>query len=78
MFPTSRIRVLFLFFAFRVTAFFFLVLYIIEQVMAGWQSLQLQSADASGVGYWAHIGGFAYGFVRGWFFRKDIGYVRGY
>lgn len=72
MFPTSRIRVLVFIFSFRVSALFFLLLYIIEQVMAGWQSLQLQAADASGVGYWAHIGGFAYGFARGWFFRRDL------
>ncbi|MDF3076863.1 MAG: Rhomboid family protein [Sphingobacteriaceae bacterium] len=72
MFPSSRVRVLFFIFAFRVSAFIFLGLYIIEQVMAGVESLKLQAADSSGVGYWAHIGGFAYGFVRGWFFRRNI------
>lgn len=72
MFPSSRIRVLLFIFSFRVSAFIFLGLYIIEQVMAGWGSLQLRAADSSGVGYWAHIGGFAYGFVRGWFFRSNL------
>jgi len=72
MFPSSRIRVLIFIFPIRVSAFFFLLLYIAEQVMAGWESLQLRATDSSGVGYWAHIGGFGYGFVRGWFFRKHL------
>lgn len=72
MFPSSRIRVLFIIFSFRVSALVFLGFYIIQQVLAGWESLQLDAGESSGVGYWAHIGGFAYGFVRGWFFRKDV------
>ena len=69
MFPSSRITVLFIFFTFRVSAFAFLGFYILQQVMAGYDSLELQKAESTGVGYWAHIGGFAYGFIRGWFFR---------
>lgn len=71
MFPASRIKVLFIIFSFRVSAFVFLGFYIIQQVMAGWESLELNAAETSGVGYWAHIGGFGYGFLRGWFMRKD-------
>lgn len=70
MFPSSKITVLFFIFSFRVSAFVFLGFYIFQQVMAGWDSLELKAAESSGVGYWAHIGGFAYGFIRGWFFRK--------
>lgn len=70
MFPGSRIKVLFIIFTFRVSAFVFLVFYIIQQVMAGYESLELEAAESSGVGYWAHIGGFAYGFIRGWYFRQ--------
>ncbi len=72
MFPTSKIRVLFFIFSFRVSAFVFLGFYIVQQVMAGWGSLQLHAAESSGVGYWAHIGGFGYGFIRGWFFRSKL------
>ena len=69
MFPSSKIRVLFIFFSFRVSAFLFLGFYIIQQVMAGWESLEIKAAETSGVGYWAHIGGFGYGFIRGFFMR---------
>jgi membrane associated rhomboid family serine protease len=72
MFPSSKIRVLFIFFSFRVSAFVFLGFYIVQQLMAGWESLELKAAETSGVGYWAHIGGFGYGFFRGWFFRDKI------
>lgn len=72
MFPSSRIRVLLFIFSFRVSAFIFLGFYIIQQVIAGWESLELKAAESSGVGYWAHIGGFAYGFLRGWFFRSKL------
>jgi len=70
MFPSSKITVLFFIFSFRVSAFVFLGFYIVQQVMAGWDSLELKAAESSGVGYWAHIGGFGYGFIRGWFFRQ--------
>jgi membrane associated rhomboid family serine protease len=70
MFPSSKIRVLFIFFSFRVSAFLFLGFYIIQQVMAGWESLEIKAAETSGVGYWAHIGGFGYGFIRGFFMRQ--------
>ncbi|MBC7912982.1 MAG: rhomboid family intramembrane serine protease [Pyrinomonadaceae bacterium] len=69
MFPSSKIRVLFIFFSFRVSAFVFLGFYIVQQVMAGYEALELKAAESSGVGYWAHIGGFAYGFVQGLIFR---------
>ena len=74
MFPSSRIRVLFIFFSFRVSAFVFLGFYIVQQVLAGWETLELQTAETSGVGYWAHIGGFGYGFIRGFFLRKKQKY----
>ncbi|WP_207533653.1 rhomboid family intramembrane serine protease [Desertivirga arenae] len=69
MFPSSRIKVFFFFFFFRVSAFVFLLIWIIQQLLGGWDSLGAQASDTSGVGYWAHIGGFAYGLVRGFNFR---------
>jgi membrane associated rhomboid family serine protease len=69
MFPSSKIRVFFFLFFFRVSAFIFLGFWILQQVLDGWASLGLQTADTSGIGYWAHIGGFAYGIIRGFTFR---------
>jgi len=69
MYPSSKIRVFFLFFFFRISAFVFLGIWIVQQLMDGWASLGLKTADTSGVGYWAHIGGFAYGLIRGFNFR---------
>jgi len=70
MFPTSRIKVFFFFFFFRISAFVFLFFWIGQQLMDGWASLGLGTSDTSGIGYWAHIGGFAYGLVRGFNFRS--------
>ncbi len=69
MFPAARIRVFFFLFFFRVSAFVFLGFWILQQVLDGWASLGLYTADTSGIGYWAHIGGFAYGILRGVTFR---------
>ena len=71
MFPSSRIKVFFFLFFFRVSAFLFLGFWILQQVLDGWATLGLQTADTSGIGYWAHIGGFAYGLVRGFYFRRQ-------
>lgn len=69
MFPSSKIKVFFFFFFFRISAFVFLGLWIAQQLMDGWASLGLRTSDTSGIGYWAHIGGFGYGLVRGFNFR---------
>ncbi|HEY0897342.1 MAG TPA: rhomboid family intramembrane serine protease [Sphingobacteriaceae bacterium] len=69
MFPAARIKVFFFVFFFRVSAFLFLGFWILQQVLDGWASLGLYTAETSGIGYWAHIGGFAYGIVRGVSFR---------
>lgn len=71
MFPSSRIKVFFFLFFFRVSAFLFLGFWILQQVLDGWATLGLQTADTSGIGYWAHIGGFGYGLIRGFFFRRQ-------
>ena len=71
MFPASKIKIFFLLFfsVFRVSAFVFLGIWIAQQLLAGWALLGPQTADTAGVGYWAHIGGFAFGIVGGVFFR---------
>ena len=70
MYPSSKIKIFFFFFFFRVSAFVFLGFWIIQQLLGGWDSLGLKTTETSGVGYWAHIGGFAYGLIRGFNFRS--------
>ncbi|RYD77866.1 MAG: rhomboid family intramembrane serine protease [Sphingobacteriales bacterium] len=74
MYPSSKIKVFFFFFFFRVSAFVFLGFWIVQQLMGGWDSLGMKTSETSGVGYWAHIGGFAYGLIRGFNFRSRKGH----
>ncbi len=69
MFPHSRIRMLFFFFTFRISAFLFLALWIYQQWMAGSAALRVDTAQSEGVAWWAHIGGFAFGVAAGFYYR---------
>ncbi len=73
MFPKSQIKILFLLLlsTFRVSAIYFLVFWIIQQFVAGVGALSTTTTDTSGVAYWAHIGGFAFGLVAGLMYRKQ-------
>ena len=66
--PKSRIRVLiflgFFITTLRVNAFIFLGLWIVMQVFSGVASIA-NTAQTSGVAYWAHIGGFVFGLIAG-------------
>lgn len=70
MFPTSRVRVLFIVFPFYVSAYVFLGLWIFSQFQNGLGQLSVQTAQSAGVAYWAHIGGFVFGVAAGFFFRQ--------
>ncbi len=72
MFPKSRIKTLFLFFFFRVPAFVFLGFWILLQLNNG---LGIFSDGGGGVAWWAHIGGFAFGLLAGWYFRNHPTYI---
>ncbi len=67
MFPTSRIKLLFIIFPFRLPAVIFLGLWFWMQ----WQSgiAALQNTTGTGVAWWAHIGGFVFGMALGLFYR---------
>lgn len=65
LFPSSKIKVLFFLFVFRISAFAFLGLWIVQKLFAGWAAIGFDTTNTSGIGYWAHIGGFAYGFIFG-------------
>lgn len=65
LFPRSRVAslvpIVFIFTMVEVPAFIFLGFWFVSQLFSGW--LALQGADASGVAWWAHIGGFIFGIV---------------
>jgi membrane associated rhomboid family serine protease len=73
MFPQSRIKVLYFlgFFAgvTRVAAGLFLGVWFIMQLFNGVGSIGVQTAQTAGVAFWAHIGGFVFGFLVGLVFR---------
>jgi membrane associated rhomboid family serine protease len=73
MFPGSKIKILFFFFwTYRISAFIFLGLWIIQQLFSGFGSLSSLAGDSGGVAFWAHIGGFIFGFLMGFYYRMTI------
>jgi membrane associated rhomboid family serine protease len=68
MFPRSRVRGYFFFFRVNVPAFLFLGFWFYQQSSAGYASLQQSSAE--GIAWWAHIGGFVFGVISGFYFRS--------
>ena len=72
MFPHSRVKILFFIITFRVSAWLFLGLWIIQQWMLA--TTELENNISSGVALWAHIGGFAMGIISGFLFRTK-GYL---
>ena len=70
LFPHSQIRMLWLFFPFRISAVLFLGVWIAQQLFSGAADLGVPTEDTAGVAWWAHIGGFAFGVVCGFFFRR--------
>ena len=69
MFPHSRIKVWFFFLIFRMRALFFLGFWIAMQWMNGTAALEVNTAQTGGTAWWAHIGGFAFGMIAGFYFR---------
>lgn len=75
MFPTSRIKMLFLVFTFRIPALLFLGYWIFQQWLNGKAALQAATVESGGVAWWAHIGGFVFGVLAGFYYRNryDVG-----
>ena len=69
-FPHAQIKMLWLFFPFRISAFLFLGVWILQQVLSGSASLGIPTEDTAGVAWWAHVGGFAFGVGCGLSFRS--------
>lgn len=53
----------------QIPAVFFLGIWFLQQFVSGALSLAVQTAQTGGVAWWAHVGGFAAGFVLVWFFQ---------
>lgn len=72
MYPQSRIKIIFILFFFRpfyIPALLFLGVWILQQLTSGVGSLA-ETAETAGVAWWAHIGGFVFGVLAGFYFRR--------
>jgi membrane associated rhomboid family serine protease len=69
LYPTNRVRVLIGYFVTSVPAVVFLGVWFITQFINGVAALNVETAQTSGVAYWAHIGGFVAGVVLGLILR---------
>jgi membrane associated rhomboid family serine protease len=76
MYPQSKVKVLFIVFPFRVPAFIFLGIWIAMQWMDGTASLNA-GGEGAGIAYWAHIGGFVFGVLAGFYYRSYLRHARG-
>jgi len=70
MFPKSKIKVWAFFLTFTMSALAFLGIWAIQQFANGFFSLGTATNASGGVAYWAHIGGFVFGVVCGFFFKS--------
>ncbi len=71
MFPHYKIKIFAFIFVFRIAAYIFIGLWIVQQLLSGIGALNLPTANTQGnVAYWAHIGGFAFGAIVGFYMRK--------
>lgn len=70
MFPGSRVKMLFLLFfmIFYVPSWVFLGIWFVQQAMSGIGALGM-SMEGGGIAWWAHIGGFIFGLLAGFYFR---------
>lgn len=71
MFPASKVKifVLYIFRSFHIPAIYFLVFWALQQFVNGFLTI-LPSSAATGVAWWAHIGGFVFGVAFGWVIRR--------
>ena len=70
MFPKSNIRGFLIFFRISIPAWIFLGYWFYQQSSSGYASLRDVS---TGIAWWAHIGGFVFGVICGFWFRGRYG-----
>ena len=72
LFPRARIAslvpILFIFTIVEIPAMLFLIFWFLSQLYSGWFSIQ--GGGASGIAWWAHIGGFVFGLIMVFLFRR--------
>jgi membrane associated rhomboid family serine protease len=56
----------------RVSAIIFLGVWFAIQLLSGFASLSVDTAQTSGVAFWAHVGGFVFGLFIGFLFRGRV------
>jgi rhomboid family protein len=79
-FPRSRIAslvpILIIFTIIEIPAWIFLIFWFLTQIYSG--LFMMQGGSASGIAWWAHIGGFLFGMIMVSFFaRRNTYYLRG-
>jgi membrane associated rhomboid family serine protease len=76
LFPRARVAslvpIFFIFTVIEIPAVLFLLFWFASQLFSGW--LAIQGGSSSGIAWWAHIGGFIFGLVMVFFFRKRTAY----
>lgn len=76
LFPRSRIAslvpLLFIFTIIEIPAVIFLIFWFVSQLYSG--LFAIQGGGESGIAWWAHIGGFIFGLVMVFFFRRRTTY----
>jgi membrane associated rhomboid family serine protease len=76
LFPRSRIAslvpILFIFTIVEIPAMLFLIFWFVSQLYSG--LFAIQGGGGSGIAWWAHIGGFAFGVFMVFFFRRRTPY----
>jgi membrane associated rhomboid family serine protease len=74
LFPHSRIAslvpILFIFTIIEIPAVIFLLFWFVSQLYSG--LFAIQGGGGSGIAWWAHIGGFLFGIIMVFFFRRRI------
>lgn len=72
LYPRSRIAslvpILFIFTIVEIPAMLFLIFWFLSQLYSGW--FAIQGGGESGIAWWAHIGGFAFGVIMVFLFRR--------
>jgi len=82
LFPRARVAslvpIFFIFTVVEIPAFIFLIFWFLSQLYSGW--LSIQGGAGSGVAWFAHVGGFVFGFMMSFLFvnRRRTTYYQNY
>lgn len=71
MFPRSQVRGYLFVFRVALPAFAFLIFWFVQQSLSGYSALQAGDSGAGGTAWWAHIGGFLFGLLAGFWVKSN-------